>query len=321
MPVTAAGAALSSVAPILFVLALGFGAGRAKAFDAGAISALNTFVLTFALPCSLFVGTVKVKRAVVMGEMVLFGTLAVVMLGMFAAVYLVARHLAHRPGPDAAIQAIAVGFAAGPFYGPALLGELYGTSSEVAVSLVTVVLNVTMVPITTILIKVGLAHESGQAKGLAATVRHVLVKAVFGTPFVWAPLLAFALVLVGVSLPKVVLECLSLIGVATSGAAVFVAGLTVAAQPFRLSWEVGLNVTLKNLVMPALFAAVALAFGLRGGTLFGEGFLLSSLPTGPMAVLLATRYGRYRAQASSTLAVSTVAMAVTVTLAVGIVHP
>ncbi|RXT58646.1 hypothetical protein CHT97_05365, partial [Lacticaseibacillus chiayiensis] len=52
------------VIPILFVLTLGFLAERTHAFGAQTrpIPIINEMVLNFALPASLFVGTVKVSK-------------------------------------------------------------------------------------------------------------------------------------------------------------------------------------------------------------------------------------------------------------------
>ena len=62
-----------------------------------------------------------------------------------------------------------------------------------------------------------------------------------------------------------------------------------------------------------LFFGVAVLLGAASGTAFEQSLLLMALPTGPMAVLLATRYRQYEREASSTLALSTVFMVVSVT--------
>jgi predicted permease len=47
--------AFSVLLPVLFVMALGALAGRAKQFDKDQVQGLNALVLAFALPASLFV--------------------------------------------------------------------------------------------------------------------------------------------------------------------------------------------------------------------------------------------------------------------------
>ena len=53
---------LTIIVPIFFVLLLGYAAGRAKEFDSDQVAGINELVLDFALPASLFVGTVSTPR-------------------------------------------------------------------------------------------------------------------------------------------------------------------------------------------------------------------------------------------------------------------
>jgi hypothetical protein len=54
--------------PIFFVLLLGYAAGRANQFDSHQVAGINEPVLKFALPASLFVGTVGVSRTQLLQE-------------------------------------------------------------------------------------------------------------------------------------------------------------------------------------------------------------------------------------------------------------
>jgi malonate transporter and related proteins len=54
---------LTAIIPAIFVLLLGYSAGRAKRFDADQVDGINELVLNFALPAALFVGIVGTSRA------------------------------------------------------------------------------------------------------------------------------------------------------------------------------------------------------------------------------------------------------------------
>jgi malonate transporter len=112
-------------------------------------------------------------------------------------------------------------------------------------------------------------------------------------------LLALALVLIGVSVHPMVDSALGFIGRATSGIALFVSGLNVAANELTVSLEVGVNTVLKMVAQPVLYAPVSLALSVAQP--YGhEGLLLTLLPTGPIVVLFATRYKMYQSEAAST---------------------
>lgn len=316
---------ISIVIPIIFVLAFGFVAGKKKSFGAEGkpLSTLNELVLTFALPPALFVGTVTVSHQHLVQELNLFFALLVTLFIAYIIGVLVARYCFKRNLVESSIAGLAVSFCAGPFYGPALLGSLYGVDSDVAVSMISVVINVFIVPLATIIIKMTLAKEKKNQSSVIQLVGSSLYQAIFKTPFVWAPLIAFILVFLNIQMPSVVLNSLELIGKATAGVAVFVAGMTIAANQFKMSGEVLIISILKNVGVPLLFIGVAIGgFTMSKHTvMFNEGLLLAALPSGPMIVLLATRYKQYQQQASSILAVTTVGMLITVTALIVMVNP
>jgi malonate transporter and related proteins len=300
---------LTIIVPIFFVLLLGYAAGRAKEFGSDQVAGINELVLDFALPASLFVGTVSTPREQLLQQGPFVLALLVGIVGLYVIVLLLGRQLFRHAMGLAALQAITVCFSAGPYFGPAVLTPVYGASSAVAISMIAIILNIVIVPMTLILIEVSRGTEGSEVKSIASLVGPALANAV-KTPFVWAPLLAVALVLVGVRVPHLVDSALSLIGQATGGVALFVAGLMIAAHKVTFNLEVVVNTVLKMLVQPAVFFLLALAFGVKPPFLY-EGLLLTALPSGPMGILLATRNKMYESDASSALAVTSIAMLIT----------
>ena len=143
------------------------------------------------------------------------------------------------------------------------------------------------------------------------------VLATFEKPYVWAPLLAAILVLLDLRVPQEIQNMLELLGNATSGVALFVAGLILAAYRVKLTPEIFGNVSIKMLVQPALMALLvsALAIAKPTGT---EAILICSVSTAVMCPMLAVRYKVYEAEAASTFLLTTVAMIVTVPIAIAL---
>jgi malonate transporter len=309
---------LTIIVPIFFVLLLGYAAGRVKEFDSNQVAGINELVLDFALPASLFVGTVTTSRDQLLQQGPLILALLISMVGLYVIVLFLGKRLFRHSLRVAALQAIVVTFSAGPYFGPAVLNPIYGASSAVAISMIALILNIIIVPTTLVLI--GISREtptSGARSSVGSLVRPALVNAI-KAPFVWAPLLAVALVLIGARVPSVVEAALSLIGAATAGVALFVAGLTVAARKIILNLEVGVNSLLKMLVQPAVFIVLA-QFSVEP-LYMHEGLLLTALPSGPMGILLATRYKMYESEASSVLALTTILMLLTLPIALYLIR-
>jgi malonate transporter len=305
---------LNIVFPIFFVLLLGYAAGRTNQFDSHQVAGINELVLNFAVPASLFVGTVGVSRTQLLRETRLLMAMLVSLVGMYIVVFLLGKILFRHTVGGAALQAIAVSFTAGPFFGPAVLIPIYGTSSAVAISMIALILNIVIVPATLVLLGISLPPaESGIKSPAVALLGSALVRAI-KAPFVWVPLVAFALVLAGVNVPAVVDSALGLIGHATSGVALFVAGITIATSKITLNLEVGVNAVLKMVVLPVFCFSLAALFSVKA-PFSDEGLLLTALPSGPIGILLATRYKTYEAEASSTMAVTMILIVPTIPIA------
>jgi malonate transporter and related proteins len=303
---------LSIVAPIFFTLVLGYLAGRAKRFDSDQVAGINELVLDYAVPAALFAGAVQTSRVALLEQGPLFLSLLISIVGTYAIAFAVGR-LVFRHGLAAAtLQAISVAFAAGLFIGPAVLRGIYGPSSAVAIAMIAIVLNVIVVPATLVLLNISSSGPTDKARGsLFVTALINALKA----PLVWAPLIAIALVLAGVPVSPIVTSTLGLIGAASSGAALFVAGAAISAHKVRLNTDIFTNIALKMLAQPALYFALAMIFHVIQ-PYANEGFLLTLLPSGAIGLQLAVRYKTYVSEAGSTLALTTLALVVTLPIGI-----
>ena len=71
---------LMALAPMFFVMALGYVAGRRGTIDNHHVGELNALVMNFALPASLFVATASTSRHEMIAQGPLFAILSAVML-------------------------------------------------------------------------------------------------------------------------------------------------------------------------------------------------------------------------------------------------
>ena len=80
-------------------------------------------------------------------------------------------------------------------------------------------------------------HRPGVLRvGRRGTGIALAIGSTFRQPIVWAPILAFILVLAAVPVPKIITDSLGLLGGASSGVALLFVGLTVAqTKKFRLT--------------------------------------------------------------------------------------
>jgi predicted permease len=74
------------------------------------------------------------------------------------------------------------------------------------------------------------------------------------------------------------------------------------------------NAVLKMVVLPLCCFGLAALLSVKAPFSY-EGLLLTALPSGPIGILLATRYKIYEAEASSTVAVTMILIVPTISIA------
>ena len=298
---------VSALAPIVVTLLLGLVAAWRHDFGLNGASTLNRMVLLYAVPIALFVGTVSTPRADLARDVAFIIAICVAIIGLYAVVFLLFRFVFHFSLGESVLAALAASAPAVPFMGPAILGDLFGKGSAVSIAIAGLVINLIVVPITILSLALGRTASSpaaSQAAPPADFLKTVLetVKA----PMVWAPVLAFVLVLCGVRIPMLVSHALSLLGQASGGVAVFSSGIMLAAYKIKIDRNVLLLVLLKNIVQPALVLSGLLSLG-YGPPVVPEAVLTAAIPTMPLVIVLAVQYRVAEARASATLFLSMVA--------------
>lgn len=280
-----------SLIPVFFGLLLGYFAGIRKFVDNRDVHSLVRFVMNFALPCALFLAIAHADRHMLRSQSGLVAVLGLVYLALFFLSWFFERKVFRSSAADSAVLALTLGFPNATAVGIPLLDALYGPSAAAATAMGIAIGAVTISPITLAILE----HSTpkGHAVSSAALVRSSIGKAV-KRPVVWAPLVGVIAALLQLHLPDFVNRSLTVMGSATAGAALFLTGLIVSAQRFRLDGRVIAAIVAKNLLQPALCLGIAWIIGLSVvetryavliaaipcgffGLVFGKGFNSSPL--------------------------------------------
>lgn len=296
---------LASLAPVFLVMALGYAAGRTKAFDNHNIGSLNALVMEFALPAALFTAMAQASREAMMAQ----AQLALVLLGAMLAAYCV-TYFVERAwfGSDRRESALVALTASGPNVGSAglpIVAVMFSKSASISVAVAVAVAAIILTPLSLLLLE--------SADGKATNVLTVLKKALL-QPIVVAPALGLLCSLAGFMPPPLVESTLTLVGQGASGTALFLTGLVLSAQPLKFFTNVGWTVTMKNVLQPLLAAVLALS--LLDGTEARVAVMLTAVPSGAFGVLFAIRYDVASAQIGTMLITSTLLSTITLTAAI-----
>ena len=318
---------IEDILPIFVIMFLGFYSGKKKVFTQDNGKAFNKLVLNFALPADLFVSIVKANRQMLFGDIKLTIVSLVVIVGVFMWSFFGCYKFFKHTKAEGAVCALIAGSPTVGFLGFAILEPIFGESAStgLVVAIVSIVVNAITLPI-------GLYLLSPKGKKAAATVtqtqsskniineneierdfdifeayvkrfeKNPLIGAIT-QPVAWAPILAVIIVLLGIKFPPILYPSFTLIGKATSGVAVFAAGLTLSGLKFEFDKEIVYNTFVKLVLMPAILLIVGLLVKLTPVQLQML-VLVGALPPAFSGIIISSRYQLYVRTGTSSLTVS-----------------
>jgi len=299
-----------ALVPVFFVIFLGYLAGARRIIDNQHLASLNVLLVTFALPVALFDGVAQTSRSGLEENGKLFLVLVISMSVIFGITFAL-NHYVFRLSPgENAVQSFSVGFPNFAAVGLPLLGSVVGPGSAVSVAVSVAAGSIFISPLTLAVLEARGKAAGSSPDRIATALSHSVSK-----PVVIAPMAGLVVALLGIHLNEVVSHALNLIGATAAGLACFVTGLVLSAQPLRLNANVGVGVVLKNIILPLVAYAIALALGMSR-EMAREAILLTAIPAGFFGILFGLNYGVRSQTIGSTLTLSYLVSLITLTAAI-----
>ena len=307
-------AIVMALAPVFFVLLLGYAAGKFHIVDNHHVDGFNALVMNFALPASLFAATASASRSQMIEQAPLFLVFGLTMLILYAAWYAGVR-ASGVSRSDASLQALTIGFPNLAGVGLPIVASVLGPSGTVPVAVALAAGSILISPLTLIIVEM----SASKAHGGEISVRQILtaVRRALTKPIVVAPALGILLSLSGLKLGALADACLSLIGNAAAGVALFLTGLILSAQSFKLDWKVVAATAASDVIRPLLAVGVVYAFPISSEAA-KTAILLAAVPSGFFGILFAVNYRLDYATAGSMVIASTAFSIVTMAIAIAV---
>ncbi|WP_192845678.1 AEC family transporter [Aureimonas sp. AU22] len=298
---------LFALAPVFFVIGLGFTAGRRGWVDARATGMLGAFVAQFALPVALFLAIVTAPRALLAAELVPTAVYLLTFLALLGLALVFARAW-RLPAITTALYVQTVGMPNLGGIGLGLFQSLEGPGSEVTLAVANLVGTFTV----TLYCFMRLEMQGGGHVGRALAA--ALVK-----PMTILPLLGFLIAFAGLPFPDLAIAVLKPLAQATGGAGLFLTGVILSTQRLRLSRTSVLAVLLSNILRPALALALCLVVALPPA-IEARIVVALAIPAGFIGTILSAIYREGTAKSGGALVATTFASIVTLPfwIAVGV---
>jgi malonate transporter len=317
---------LSALLPAIITIMLGYFAAWHHDFSQDEVPTLNRMVLTYALPLALFVGVFSAGREELLTDIPLVVFLLLAVVGTYVLVLLIALFVFHHPPGMSALRALMASGPSTAFVGVPVLGSLYGATANIPIAVGGIIIALVLVPATLILLGLDAARSESSAAAARGSpdraaprvdILHTVLKSL-KQPLVWLPSAGFIMVLLGVDLPKVIDQSLSLLGHSSSGVALFASGMILAGYSLTLSRPVISLVFIKNVVQPGVVCLGMLALGYEDPIL-GQTVVTTALPAVAIVVMLAVQYRTAIPEAASALLISTFGSLITMSLFIWLV--
>lgn len=302
---------LSSLLPVVLLIAIGFAAGRLKLIRGEAVRDLSNLVFLVLVQALLFrtMATAHLERLDLRSVALYY-----IVAGTMFFVLLFIQGLNSR----SAVVALAAIFSNTLMIGVPLVQLAYGQAGLVNLFTLISMHALVLLTLATIVIELLVAREqaaSGQApqRHLAATVGLAIKNAILHP--VPLPIIAgFLYSLTGWGLHPVVERPLKLLGDAFGPVALVLVGVTLAQTAIGSQLRGALRVSvLKCVVHPILMALAGWAFGLSGLAL-SVMVVAAALPVGANVFLFSQRYHKAEELVTASVAVSTAMAVVTISI-------
>jgi len=293
---------LQSLFPLVFIMLLGWLSGKLGYTHRKDATVLATVVIRFALPFHLFIGALntnpdKIKNFAFMAVLVIG------LMGSYLLTLILSRYVFRHDIKTSAIQSLVCAFPDMAYFGAPVLAVLIGPEGFLGVLIGNLVTSVLMIPLTIILIRMGDKNTDSETLHPGKLIMQNLLRAV-RNPIVWIPVSGVVLSLAGVQLPHLLSAPIEMVGKIAGGLSLFALGLLFYGERPSLNLQTFTNISIKNLIQPAMMAVAGLAFGLSH-TLMQQVVIIGATPSAIAAGMFALRSDTYIESASSSILIGT----------------
>jgi predicted permease len=251
------------------------------------VQTLITLVMSFAVPCALFLSIISAPRAALREEIPSALVFTVGYTVVYALSFLWTTYGMNLQASDSSVVALTVAFPNSAAVGLPLLASVFGSQATVTVAASLAIGSITITPITLAILE---ANRGGPGGGLTLSTVATSLLHSLKRPIVWAPLLGLVASIAGLTFPSFVDRSLHVIGMAADGSALVLTGLVVSAQRFEMGGNTLVAVILKNVLQPALALGIAMLMHLSIDQIRYV-TLINAIPCGFFGVVFGKGFG------------------------------
>ena len=296
---------LTIIAPVFLLILLGYGFGRTRLFPEGSSAILIAFVWHVAIPALLF-GSLAPRALPTAHEFLLVGAYYGSLYLLYGLAVLTARIVFGLTLAEQGIFALSACFANAGFIGIPIVEGAYGAEGVRLLLMLLSFHSLTLLPVTTIIVERAKASDEGPGILLRTFL------SIRQNPIIIALMLGLTWSALGLPFPAWLGRVVNLPATAAAPVGLFAVGLALSRVEVAGDIkQAGIAAMLKLSVLPVLVFIVCREVLALPPTWVGVATLMAALPTGMIPYSFATQHGVGSRRAASTVLLSTVASALT----------
>lgn len=300
----------SALVPVMAMIGVGMLVGRARWLGPRAVRGLSTLAFMFLTPVLLF-------RAMSRVHLEQLDLLPALVYSLVVVLVFVPMLLLQGAGRRAAVLALAATYGNSVMIGIPLVTLAYGEAGLVTLFTVIPVHSLLLLTSATVVAEAALAREQAASAANAARLWSVGLQALRRAVIHPVPLpiiLGLMFSQTGWAIPALPDQAMFWVGRAYGPIALFLVGVSLANLAIGKNLRAALLMTgIKNVLVPVLAGTLGWAFGLTGVPL-AVVVLTAAMPVGSNAFLFSQRYATAESVTTASVAVSTAASVLSVSL-------
>lgn len=300
---------VSALLPVVFLIFIGFLAGRAGLVRGESVRDLSNLVFLVLSQALLF-------RTMAISHVEQLDFRPVMQYFLVAGALFFSVLVAYGGNSRASVMALAGIYSNTLMIGVPLVGLVYGQPGQVLLFTLISLHALILLSLATLVLELQVAHEHAARSGASLSMWRTVGSAIKTSiihPVPLPILLGIAYSLTGWGLPSVIDKPLVLLGGAFGPVALMLVGITLSQTPVGSHLQSALRLSLvKTVLHPVLMAAAGWLLGLRGLQL-GVMVLAAALPIGANVFLFSQRYRKEEERVTAAVAVSTAVALFTLT--------
>lgn len=294
----------SVIFPVFSLILLGFIASKKSWIPNNSSKSLNSYVVNFALPSLLFMGVINAPASEILNFHFIFSNFGAAII-CFVIATTISYFIFNVPYRSIPLRGMVSCYGTMGYMGIPLISMAYGKKMMFYASYGTLLHSIPLIILVILMFEL---QDSNKNTGVMTICRD-LGKAVFLNPLVIAVILGLFLSLQHIIMPAILLTTIKMLSYSASPCALFALGANLTTKPDKAYKIIG-NIELAFLVFLKLVAQPFLTYVLikkflpMQQELLKVSLILSALPTGTVAYLLAEKYGSDIAATSKVIVIS-----------------